>query len=176
MLQTERGGKEIEIFYNQEEGQLRFEGEIALSLVKFHGFLVEFGSFLAGNKSLDLQVLSGLHESFGPLGESVALVSFLSGRVRLLGNNFSGLGLHQVSLGLSSGLDFSFGSSEDLSTASSDGDTTSSSANDSASSGGASSSSDTASSGSSSSGGSSRSTSGSHGVWLLFQAERTRKR
>ena len=72
--------------------------QINLSLVDFHGFLVELGSFLARNESFKLQVLSCLHESFGPLGKTVSLVSGFSCGELLLGDDLSALGLHKIFL------------------------------------------------------------------------------
>ena len=72
--------------------------QINLSLVEAHGFLVEGSSFLARNESFQLQVLSGLHESFGPLGKSISLVSGFSCSELLLGDDLSALGLHKIFL------------------------------------------------------------------------------
>ena len=69
-----------------------------LSLVEAHGFLVKFGAFFARFKPSNLQVLSGLHESFRPFWQSIAFVCCLTSLIRFLGDDLSGFVLHQFTL------------------------------------------------------------------------------
>ena len=67
-------------------------------LVELSGGSVVLGTFLAGNETLELQGLSGLHDGGEPLGDT-SLSHPSSGEVGLLlGDNLAGLALSEVLL------------------------------------------------------------------------------
>merc|ERR550532_2601290 len=135
-----RRGRRKERKFERTQGVKGVEGErtggffvvrtvcCLVALVQFHCFLVESGSFLARNKSFQSEVLSCLHESFGPFVKTVSFVGALSCGVGFFGHNTASLVLHEVTFGLTGGLHFLSGSSPHLVAASSDGDTTSTTA------------------------------------------------